>query len=327
MTNRNWFVRGPGLTHSDTIHERVAAVVSLAASAPSGLTRHQLMFSGHVNPHHEGEVVALQQQIGSSDDWKTIKRGVIGAGSNYNIAYAWRVPGARTVRVRFGGDARNVAGSSDPVSVVIEQTEVPGFTITTSDPVVPNNQPVTISGVLDQPGTTQPEPFTSVSLFARMPGTTPYHEVTTTTTGADGSYSFPNVESQTNELYQVRATFAPGRHTAALFEGVQDVVTIQASSQTSTVGGQVTFTGTVSPDKAGHVIYLQRETPDGDWHTVKVTTVTPASTYQITWTFGTSGLKTFRARITGGPANVGGASTPVTIDVAQPPLTTLPGNH
>jgi hypothetical protein len=324
LSNRSWFVRGPGFTHSRTVHERVAALVSLAPSSPTGLTRHPIVFSGHVTPDHVGSVVALQEQKGSSDDWTTLKRGLVGPGSNYNISHAWRVPGAYDLRVVFRGDARNVAAPSDVTSVVIQQTEVPDFTIQTSDPIVTNGQPVTISGILDEPGTTTAEPSTSVSLFGAVPGTRNYREVTTATTGADGSYSFANVASTTNELYQVRTTFAPARHTAVLFEGVQDVVTMQSSSSTSTVGGQVTFSGSVSPDKAGHVIYLQKLGADNDWHTVAVSSVNASSTFQFGWTFGTAGTKEFRARITGGPANVGGASPAVTIDVTQPALTSLP---
>jgi hypothetical protein len=324
-TNREWFARGPGNTHSRTVRERVDALVSLAASSASGLTRHPIVFSGHVTPDHSGGVVALQEQKGSSDDWTTIKMARIGAGSNYTISHAWRVPGAYDVRVKFRGDARNTPAVSDIATVVIEQTEVPGFSINTSDPVVQNGQAVTISGVLDSPASTTGEPNTSVSLFAKVPGTGgPYRELNTTTTAADGSYSFANVASSTNELYLVRTTFAPSRHTAVLFEGVQDVVTMSSSSSTSTVDGQIVFTGSVSPDKAGHSIYLQKLGSDGDWHTVEVRFVNSASTFQFGWTFGTAGTKEFRARITGGPANVGGASAPVTIVVSQPPLSTLP---
>ena len=99
-----------------------------------------------------------------------------------------------------------------------------------------------------------------------------------------------------------------------------------ASSQTSTVGGHITFSGSVSPDKSGHLIYLQRFGKDGDWHTVEVRTVAPGSTYSFGWTFGTAGVKQFRARITGGPVNVGSASPPVTVDVSQPPVTSLPAS-
>lgn len=328
LSNRSWFVRGPGLTHSRTVHERVAALVTLAPSTQSGLTRHPIVFSGHLTPGHRGSRVWLQQQKASGSGWENLGQTVVGPGSNYQISHAWRVPGAYTVRVLFRGDRRNTAAPSDTAQILIQQTEVPGFTIQTSDPIVANQQPVTISGTLYQPGSTPTgEPNTSVSLFERLPQSKPFREVTTTTTGPDGSYQFQNLESTSNELYQVRATFAPARRTATLFEGVQDVVTMSSSSQTSTVGGQVTFSGTVSPDKAGHVIYLQRLGKDDNWHTVQAGFVRANSTFAFGWTFGTAGTKQFRARITGGPVNVGSGSTPpVVIDVMQPALPALPDN-
>ena len=325
LTNRSWFVRGPGFTHSRTVHERVAALVSLAASSSSGITRHPIIFSGHLTPDHTGEPVLLQVQKGSSNNWRTLKRGVVGPGSNYQIPYAFRIPGAYDLRALFRGDSRNIAASSDDVTVIIQQAEVPDFTIQTSDPIVTSDGPFTISGTLDKPGSTTPEPGTMVSLFAKAPQSgRPFREVMSTTTGMDGSYTFANLESTVNELYQVRTTFAPARHTEPLFEGVQDVVTMTPSSSTSTVGGHITFTGNVSPDKAGHAIYLQKLGADSDWHTVETRFVTNSSTFQFGWTFGNAGVKQFRARITGGPANVGGASAPVTIDVTLPPLSSLP---
>ena len=323
-TNRSWFVRGPLLTHSRTVHERVQALLSLQASATTGTTRHPIVFSGHVSPNHPGGLVLLQAQKGSSDDWMTLKRGPIGPDSNYQISYGWRTPGERDVRALFRRDARNIAGASDPVAITIQQTQVADFTINTTDPIVDNNTPVTISGVLDEAGTTTPKPSTTVQLFGREPGVPGFREITTATTAADGSYSFPNVATTTNELYKVRTASVPGRSTAVLFQGVQDVVTMTASSTTSTVGGQITFSGTVSPDKAGHAIYLQRFGKDSDWHTVEVGLVSPSSTFQFGWTFGTPGTKQFRARITGGPANVGGASPGVTIAVSPTALSSLP---
>jgi hypothetical protein len=322
LSNRSWFVRGPALSHSRTVHERVAALVSLAANPTTGLTRHPIQFTGHVTPDHAGSVVVLQAQKGSSDDWQTLRRAVVGPDSNYLFSYAWRTPGERDVRVLFRADSRNTAAASDPVAVTIQQTQVPDFLINTSDPIVGIGSPATISGVLYEPGTTTPEPSTSISLFAREPGVPPFELVQTGTTGTDGSYSF-TVQTTTNELYQARTTFAPPRHSAVLFEGVQDAVTMTGPS-TSTVNGQVTFTGSVSPDKAGHSIYLQKLGSDNDWHTVEVGLVQANSTFQFAWTFGTAGTKEFRARITGGPANVGGASPAVTVDVTQPALSSLP---
>ena len=51
----------------------------------------------------------------------------------------------------------------------------------------------------------------------------------------------------------------------------------------------VTFTGTVTPDKAGDVIYLQRLGKDDRCHIVEVRTVRFDSTYQFAWMFGNSG--------------------------------------
>jgi hypothetical protein len=316
-TNRSWFVRGPSQTHSRTVHERVGALVSLAASSNTASTRHAVTFTGHVTPNHRGSAVLLQVQRGSSDDWRTLKRGFVGAGSDFQIPFAWRTPGAREVRVLFRGDARNVRAASDPVPVIVQQTEVPGFTIATNDPVVADGQPATISGTLSMPGTATAEPGTLVQLFGRQPRGGPYRELQATTTDTSGNYEF-TVASATNRWYQVRTATAPKRSTAQLFEGVQDAVTMSASSSTSTTGGHITFAGSVSPDKTGHVIYLQKRGADSDWHTVETRIVRPGSTFSFGWTFGTAGTKQFRARITGGPANVGGASAPVAVFVVAP---------
>src|ERR1019366_245758 len=250
---------------SRTVHELVAAEVSLAASQTSGDTLHPLVFTGQVTPDHAGQRVYLQAQKGAGDDWTTLKSGRLGAGSNYSIAYQWRIPGERDLRVLLPADARNPARTSTG------------------------------------------EPTTSVTLWAGPSISGPFRAIQSVSTGSDGSYSFTEQPTQ-NEVYYVRTTFSPFRHTAKLFEGVQDGVTLSASSSTSTVGGQVTFTGSVTPDKAGHVIYLERMGKDGDWHLVEIRFVNGSSNFQFGWTFGTSGAKTFRARITGDGQNVGGAS-------------------
>lgn len=332
LTNRSWYVLGPAGSHSQTIQEQVAALVTLAPSATDTVTGQALVFSGHLTPPHVGGVVKLQVQQENGAEWHSAATTMVGTGGNYQFTHAWPAAGAYDVRVVFPGDARNTAAASDSSTIVVQQAQVKDFTINTSQQIVPNQTPVTISGTLYEPGTTTPEPNTSVSLLERRmenpnnPSTTPppFHEVTTTTTLPDGTYSFPNVESTTNEIYRVRTTYAPARATAPLFEGVQDTLTIQASSPTSTVGGQVVFSASVSPDKSGHGIELQRLGSDSAWHTVATGVVSPASTYQFTWTFGTAGSKEFRAKITGGPANVGSASTPVTVVVSLPPLTSLP---
>jgi hypothetical protein len=325
-SNRSWFVRGPVFTHSQTIHERVAAEVTINASAVSGTTLHPITFTGQVTPDHTGSRVALQVQSGDANTWRTVKISRVATGSNYSIDYAWRTAGSRNVRVAFIGDARNTAAQSDPTTVIIQQRQAPYFTIQSSDPIVTNGSPATITGTLYQPHTSTVAPNVEVGLYGKVPGSGPATLAQTTTTSANGTYSF-TVEGDTNELYQARTTSAsPAQATAALFQGVQDTVTMTTTSATSTVGGTVTFSGTVAPSKPGHVVYLEKFGSDGSWHIVETSTISASSTFAFNWTFGTSGTKQFRARVVGGSVNVGGASPAVSETVALPPVSQLPGN-
>jgi hypothetical protein len=322
LTNRSWFVREAGIhgVHSRTVYERVAALASVAANTTTQDTNHPILFTGHVTPNHAFERVALQEHVGSSDDWRTLRSGRLGGDSNYAISYRWRMSGNHDVRVVFPGDARNVKGASDPVNVTIQQAQVTGFTINSSAPTVGYMQPVTISGVL-----TQSTPMsTAVRLWARTRGQAQFMPVANATTGSDGSYTFAAQAPGQNTLYQVRTTFSPHRHSAVLFEGVRDAVDMSASSDTAKVGEKVTFSGTVLPAKAGHVIYLERLGADGEWHVVEIRFVRSDSTFQFTWRFGTSGTEKFRARITSDSENLGAASAPVTVTVSPAPASSLP---
>lgn len=323
-TNRSWFVRGPSNTHSRTVNERVRAEVSISASTNSADTNHRVVFTGHVEPNHAGERVYLQAQQGANgDDWRTIDSGRLGPGSNYSISHRFLQPGERDLRVVFKGDQRNIRSASDTVTVTVSQTQNPSFTITTSAQNIDENTPVTISGVLSKSGTATPDPGQTVQLWHRDGGG-PYEELASTTTDANGAYRFTDRPIH-NQVYQARTVTSPKRHTAQLFEGVRDVVTISPTGPTNAVVGQkITFTGSVSPDKAGHVIYLQRLGADGDWHTVKESRISHGSTYSISWTFGSAGTKVFRTRVPGGEVNASGHSPAVTVVVTLPPVATLP---
>ncbi len=320
-SNRSWFVREAGVhqIHSRTVFERVAALVSLSASTSTAVTGQPVVFTGHVDPSHAGERVVLQQET-ASGDWRSLKSDRLDGASNYSITHRWRFAGDHTVRVLFPSDVRNIRSTANPVTVAVQQKQVPGCTINTSDQLVSYGQSVTLSGALDNAALNTP-----VTLWARNASQTQFTPIADTTTGSGGSYTFAPQAPTDNTIYQVRTTLAPHRHSAVLFEGVQDVLTLTPSSTTSQVGGHITFTGTVLPDKAGHVIYLQRLGGDGDWHNEEIRFVTNASTFQFGWTFGKAGTYQFRARITGDGVNVGGASSPVAIQVS--PLTnpsTLP---
>ncbi|HEY8763059.1 MAG TPA: hypothetical protein VIM18_02610 [Solirubrobacteraceae bacterium] len=324
-TNRSWFVRlaaTPGV-HSRTVHERVAALVSIAASSTTALTRHPVTFTGHVAPNHAFERVWLQEQIGSTDDWKTLKSGRLGPGSNYAISYSWKVAGEHTARVVFRGDNRNTRGESDAIAVAVQQAQVPDFTIQTSDPIITYGQSATISGTLYARGSTTPAPSTPITLCHRSVAQIVALCDMAGVTGSDGSYSF-SVSPTSNQVYFAKTTLPPARRSAALFEGVKDTVTLTTGSSSVTAGQKVTFTGTVTPDKAGEFVYLQRLGTDGDWHTVGIARVSAESTFAFTRVFGTAGSKTFRARVPGDVRNVGGASPALSLTVSLPAVSTLP---
>jgi hypothetical protein len=329
LTNRNWFVRAPGLpgVHSRTVHERVAAALSIAASVGSGDTGHPITFTGHVDPAglHVGERVYLQQVNVSNGHWQTLKSGVIGAGSTYSISYTFRTPGAHDVRVLFTGDNRNIGAPSASVNVAIQQAQNPAFTINTSAPVIGEGSSATISGVLYLSSTNTPDPNVAVRLFARPASGGNATAAGDTTTGPDGSYSF-EVSPDNNTDYYVRTTFAPPayRRTAALFEGVADAVTLQSSATSRPVGERITLSGIVVPDKSGHLIELQRLGKDGAYHTVAVTVINNASAYTFLWRFGNVGTFTFRTHVAADQQNVGGNSPPLAINVTLPPVAALP---
>src|SRR6185436_15892601 len=112
-------------------------------------------------------------------------------------------------------------------------------------------QAVTISGALDG------GPSTSVTLFAREEWRGRLRPIATGTTDPNGAYAFTQSPPR-NTVYQVRVTSDLHHRTARLFQGVRDVVSISASTASAPVGTAVTFSGTVQPDKSGHVILLQR---------------------------------------------------------------------
>ena len=127
---------------------------------------------------------------------------------------------------------------------------------------------VTITGGLkgnDSAGKTielQHDPF---------PFGTTYEKVATTTTNADGDYTFSVVPDR-NTNYRTVAKLEPEQLSPNLTVGVKMRVTRQVSDSTPNVGQVVTFTGRVRPAHDGRTAYIQRRRSDGSWRT-KATTV------------------------------------------------------
>ena len=325
-TNSSWFVRGPAGSHSRTVRERVAASVALSASTPTGVTGQSVTYSGTILPAsgHAGEPIDLQSLLGSTPGrWVTIATGMIAGTGGYSITHRFVQPGAYTLRARFGGDTRNLGSSSDEVTSVIQQAEKPFFTIFTSSPTVQAGQAVTISGVLYAPGSTSVRKAGAVvALYGHEAGE-PDTLISSTVTAPDGSYSFA-LSPTHNEFLQASTTLTPPRTTAHLFEGVTASVSIAAASGTGSIGQAIRFTGTVTPDAAGRTVDLQVLGHDGRFHTVKSATVNAFSAFSLQSTFGSTGVRTVRARLPAGEGNLGGSSPPVLISISLPELSSLP---
>jgi plastocyanin len=310
ITNRSWFVTVARL-RSRTIHERVQARVTL--SGPSGVLltgpAHKVTFTGHVDPNHRGERVYLQRQdSGNGDRWTTIDHTRLDHLSDYKIRHTFRNPGSASLRVLFKGDRRNIRSVSSSISVEIQQAQNPKLTLSPSAYSIDYGGSVTLSGVLAGPDNATK----TVTLLSRQ-ANQQFHQIATTTTDANGAYSFP-LSPAHNALYRSEAA---GKKSAQVAVGVHDVVTINpAGPVNSTAGDTVTFTGTVSPDKTGHTIELQKVGQDGKYHTIRESRVQSGSTYRFVHRLGSPGTKVFRVLITGGPYNQRGVSSSVTVNVA-----------
>ena len=310
-SNRNWFVRA-ARARSRTIHERVRLLVTLTGPAEGStlLTgpAHRTTFSGTVSPRYAGRGVRLQRQDADRGNrWHTIDRGRVAGDGSFSIRHTFRVPGSANVRVLVPRTRRHLASPSNVIGYEVSQAQNPALTLQPSANPIGAGQPVTLSGTVAN-GAGQP-----VMLYARTRGHK-FAQVAQTVAGTDGGYSFAQAPLF-NTLYQVRAA---GKRSAQVFEGVRDVLTATVSSSSVTAGQSVTFSGTVTPDKTGHVIYLQRRNASGNgFHTVKVAFVGPGSAYSITRRLSVPGTKTFRVFIPGGPVNQGAASQPFTITVNQ----------
>jgi hypothetical protein len=283
----------------------------------------RLAFSGTVTPAAAGTRVALQRRYtATGEPWRTVAFAHTDANGSFSVAHGFRTAGSVEVRAvaRPPGD---VAGTSNPLTYVIEQAQNPQLTIHASaDPVSPGES-LTISGVAAGWAGHQ------VTLLARTAGR-PFTIASTTTADAGGAYSF-TVAPLASTSYRAVA----GAASATLFEGVRDVLTAALSTSgpgsppspaagvgteaTIEVGEELVFSGTLTGAAAGQAVYLQRELPSGvQFHTVASTTVDATSAYAFTYAFDAPGTWVMRVKVPAGPQSLASASATFTIHVERP---------
>jgi hypothetical protein len=299
---------------------RVAPQVTLLppVGAPDGAQLHtgphnKVTFSGTVTPADVGSTVVLQRESSAvSEEWIPIQSGIVGPGSTYSLTHRFAVPGDANIRVAVRPHGKfTVRGVSNTLSYQISQAENPRLLINASTDPIAYGQTVNISGVLAA-GANQ-----KVILTAHTHGQgSAFTKIDETTTGSGGTYSFTE-KPLLNTTYRVTGA---GTGSAVLFEGVKYVFTASSSPASVQDGHSVTFSGTVTPARAGHIVWLERENASGGgWHIADEGTVSQAGTYSIThFVFGT-GKAVFRVKVSGDPENQAVASSPFNIEITPAP--------
>ncbi len=346
-TDRSWYVRARG-ARSATKHLRVSAQVTLSGPAEGQLSTgfpNRVTFTGTVSPGDIGARVILQRQNSlTGNEWHRIDSGIVeqGAASDsgvFTIVHTFIVPGDANIRVLVRSQGRNVPSESSVLAYSISQAQNPALSIQSSTDPISFGEAATISGKLTAGGE-QP-----VTLLARVVHQRGFAPIAQTMTNTAGEYSFPAQSPVNSSFYRVQAggTCPPGARScpayiarrgvssAVLYEGVKDVLTAMASPTTVQAGQTVTFSGVVSPDHTGHLIYLERQNAHvPGFHVIQVWFVGPGSEYAIPHRFYEPGTKVVRIYIPGGPENQGAASAPFSIAVTPAPASTLipeaPGN-
>jgi hypothetical protein len=307
---------------------RVAPQVTVATSPPlpegSQLftgPAHKVTFKGSVNPIDRGAEVVLQRETGgSSEEWGTIQRhNFVKADGSFEIVHTFVVPGDANLRVvvRPHGmfDARGV---SNTLTYEISQTQNPNLTLEPSADPVNFGAPLTLKGIV------KAGPGQKVILMARSFGS-PSSKIGETTSGAGGAFEFKIASEEKNTSYRALSGTVGS---AILFEGVKWVIDSAAVSSTKVTSGQeVTFSGTVSPDRVGHFVYLERRNASGvGYHVVDLGTVSfsgpTIGTFAIKYPVIGSGMQEYRIHIAGDPINQATSSTAFVLEVT-PALSTL----
>lgn len=333
-TNRSFFVRSHG-ARSATKHLRVTAQVTLSGSTEGALLTgypNRVIFTGTVSPADTGARVILQRQNAlTGNQWRRIDSGFVEATGNFTITHTFVVPGDADIRVLVRSQGRNVPSESSILPDTVSQAENPELTIQSSADPIASGETVTIAGKVAVGATRS---LTLMAHTARQPGFAP---VAQTTSNSAGEYSFPAQSPLNSTFYRVDAgqpvcptgEICPAIalkpvSSAVLYEGVKDVLSAQASPTTVQAGQSVTFSGAVSPDHTGHVIYLERQNARGSgFHVIELSFVATGSTYSIAHRFYDAGSKVVRVYIPGGPDNQGAASQPFTIQVNPALASTL----
>jgi hypothetical protein len=323
ITSDVWFY-GVALGHrSATNRVRFAPLVTLVGP-PEGTQiktgkANAVTFAGTVSPADAGAELVLQRENSSSfEEWIPIQLGIVKAGGAYSIKHTFVVPGDANLRVIVRPHNKfTVRGISPTLSYGISQPQNPNLTINSSGDPVPFGQPFTLEGKVTGVPAGSPVTLMSHPRNVQALSTVSVQK----TLDASGTYKFTIASASTNTVYKVQAG---GMSSSQLFEGVKYILNAGVSTSTVQAFNPITFSGTVTPARAGKIVYLERENQfGGGFHVADVGQVNGEGKFSIVhFAFG-AGKQVYRIKVPGDPENQTVGTGPIVVQVTP----ALPGFH
>jgi hypothetical protein len=280
--------------------------------------RSRVVFSGTVSPTDAGATVVLQRENANSGSaWYRIgPLATVRSNGSFSIVHTFTLPGAANIRVLVRANRSSYRSASEPLSYEISQPQNGALTIFSSAEPVSYGQSTTITGTLAAGA------GKTVTLLERARSGRAFVAVANAVTTTGGAYTFASQTPLQSVFYKVTGA---GQSSTALFEGVTYTVSNTAVGPTTVKASQpLTFTGTVTPARPGHVVYLQVQNPLGlGFHVADVGIESASGSFSITHSPFVAGPKKFRIKVPGDPEFEGAASPLLTVEVTPAPAGAL----
>jgi hypothetical protein len=270
--------------------------------------RNRVTFAGTVSPADAGAIVALQREnANSGEEWRRIGLGVVGPNGSFSIVHTFAVPGAANIRVVVKENRSSYRAASETLSYEISQAQNPALTIFSSADPVSYGESTTITGTLAAGA------GKTLTLLERPRPAQAFVAVAKAVTTTGGAYAFAPQTPLQSAFYKVTGA---GRSSAALYEGVQYKVSAAVAPTTVKASQPLTFAGTVTPARPGHVVYLEAQNPLGvGFHIADIGIESATGSFSITHSPFVAGAKKFRIKVPGDPENAGVASPLLPVEV------------
>jgi hypothetical protein len=164
----------------------------------------------------------------------------------------------------------------------------------------------------------------TVTLYQRSAGSSGFSVAGTGSTGLTGAYQIPTAALEQNTAFYalIGASRSLERRVNV---AAQVVLAGPPESKTDSAGlftgrrNAVTFSGTVSPDDAGAIVWLERENAirGNEWGVIGRTLVTSTGTFAITHAFAAPGASDVRVLVRSNHRNIASPSNVLSYEISQ----------